>query len=619
MIQVESLSKSYGPQTLFDEVGFSINSGERIGLVGRNGHGKSTLFKILAGVEEADEGEIHYSSDYTIGYVTQHLSFSQETILDEASESLPLLDGSWKETYKAEAILHGLGFSTEEFGKSPQEFSGGYQVRLHLSKLLLSEPSLLLLDEPTNYLDILAMRWLENFLKTWPRELLLITHDRAFMDSVTTHTLGIHRGKVRKVEGSTTKFYDQLALEEEVQEKSRLNQEKQVKETEEFIKRFRAKASKAKAVQSRVKALEKMEVVEALHEIQDLDFRFRHEAFPGKRLLSTESIAFHYPEQEKNLLEDISLSILPQDRIAIIGKNGRGKSTFLKMLAGELRPLEGSITSSPNIVCGYFGQTNVDRLNAENTIETELIECSQEVTRTQARSIAGLMMFEGDAALKKIKVLSGGERARVLLGKLLLTPSNLLLLDEPSNHLDMQSTDSLLAAIKEFPGAVVFVSHSEMFLRELATRLVVFDRGRAEVFEGDYDDFLRRRGWSDEGEEADAEPQKQTASSGLSKKELRRMRAEVTQRKNTELGALKKKAKELELEITKLEEEIEQGTAALIEGSQEGFGDKEAKLSRSIHQAQERVDAAYGSLEQTLAELEEGEKRFEEELAQYSS
>jgi len=460
------------------------------------------------------------------------------------------------------------------------------------------------------------MRWLKNFLINWPKELLLITHDRAFMDAVCTHTLGIHRGKVRKVEGSTTKFYAQLALEEEVQEKSRQNQEKQLKETEEFIKRFRAKASKAKAVQSRVKALEKMDVVEALQDIQDLDFKFRHQPFPGKRMLTADRVAFHYPEQVKHLLEEISLTILPEDRIAIIGKNGRGKTTFLRLLASEIKPLEGSINASPNVVCGYFGQTNVDRLNAENTIETELIESSPEVSRTLARSIAGLMMFEGDAALKKIKVISGGERARVLLGKILLTPSNLLLLDEPSNHLDMQSTDSLLSAIKEFPGAVVFVSHSEMFLRELATRLIVFDGGKAELFEGDYEDFLRRRGWADEREEVGE--QSSSVSSGLSKKELRKKRAEIAQRKTAELGALKKRTKALEAEITKLETEIEEGTAALIEASQGGFGDAEAKLSRQLHQGRERVEGAYGELEQVLADLEEGEKKFDEELAQYS-
>ena len=612
MIQISKLSKSYGRQVLFDSAAFSINAGERIGLVGRNGHGKTTLFRILAGIEEPDDGEIHFPTDYKIGYLSQHLAFSAPSVLEEAAEVLPLRDGTWKETYRAEAVLHGLGFDSEAQQRPPSDFSGGFQVRLHLAKLLLSEPNLLLLDEPTNYLDILALRWLVDFLQAWPQEAMLITHDRAFMDSVCTHTVGIHRRAVRKIEGSTEKFYEQLALEEEVQEKSRLNQEKQIKDTEDFIRRFRAKASKAKAVQSRVKALERMDTVEKLDEIADLDFRFRYQEFHARRLLSASDLAFHYPEQDAFLLEGLSFTVKPSDRIAVVGRNGKGKSTLLRLVAGELSPVRGEFTVSPNLTLGYFGQTNVDRLDPGLTIEETLLEVSPTHNRTEARSIAGLMMFEGDAALKKVKVLSGGEKARVLLGKLLLTPSNMLLLDEPSNHLDMQSTDSLLEAMKEFPGAVLFVTHSEMFLRELATRLIVFDSGKAELFEGTYEEFLRRRGWSDERDQNE-EPKPETPT--LSKKELRKLRAEVNQRRSDILGPLRKQAEAAEEEIALLETAVEEGNKTLIEASKDGFGDAEAKLSRELGKQQVRLEELYAELEELLSAIEERQAEFDRELA----
>lgn len=607
MIQVSTLSKSFGLQEIFSEASFSINPGERIGLVGRNGHGKTTLFKIIAGLEEADDGKVHASKGYKIGYLSQHLVFNEKTALEEASLGLST-EESWNNSYLAESILSGLGFSEKELSSDPNSLSGGFQVRLNLAKLILSEPNLLLLDEPTNYLDIVSMRWLTTFLQNWRGELLLITHDHGFMDSVTTHTLGIHRKKIRKIEGNTSKFFSQLEQEEAIHEQSRINQEKKIQDTQKFIDSFRAKASKAKAVQSKVKALEKMQTLEKLDSIKNLDFSFNHLPLPGRRVLDANKVAFSYDKTLEPLFKELSFNVAPKDRIAIIGKNGKGKSTLLRVIAGELKPTQGEITRSNNLSLAYFGQTNVDRLTATNTVEDELVSVNPSLGLTPARSVAGHMMFEGDAALKKISVLSGGEKSRVLLGKLLLTPANLLILDEPTNHLDLYSSDSLLRAVKNFPGAIIIVTHSEMMLREVANRLIIFDRGKAELFEGGYDDFLRRVGWEEEQTEEKKE------SSGLSKKELRQLKAKLLQEKNEAVGEHQKRAKTLEKEISALEKEIEEKTEELIEITKDGFGDDGAKLSRELHSAKEKVEENYTELGELLEKIEAGEKEYQKRL-----
>lgn len=492
MLQINDLSLSFGGQELLDDISFNIHNGERIGLVGRNGSGKTTLFRLITGEVKPDEGRISLPKNYTIGYLKQHLRFSQPTVLEEAC--LGLQEEEKDQLWKAEKILTGLGFSEEELQKSPAEFSGGFQVRLNLAKVLLAEPHLLLLDEPTNYLDIVSIRWFTRFLQRWPNELMIITHDRDFMNSVSTHTMAIHRRKIKKIEGDTAKLFDQIAVEEEVYEKTRQKEEKRREETIEFINRFRALAARASLVQSRVKALEKMGKKEELIKIMDLGFRFNALEFPAKQLMKVHEISFGYTP-ERTLIKKLSLDIGKKDRICVVGKNGKGKSTLLRLLAGELAPKKGEITSHANCRIGYFGQTNIERLNPNLTIEQELAKLRPDLKYSAIRKTCGAMMFGGDLALKSISVLSGGEKSRVSLGKILLSPTNLLLLDEPTNHLDVESCDSLIAALDDFPGAVIIVTHSEMFLHHLAKRLIVFNEERAALFEGTYQDFLDRVGW----------------------------------------------------------------------------------------------------------------------------
>ncbi len=588
MLQISNLVKHYGNQTIFDGASLVLNQGDRLGLIGRNGSGKSTLFKLILDEEHPESGLISVPKGYRIGRLSQHLKFTESTILAETALGLPVEERDL--TYKAEIILSGLGFSEADFSRHPDEFSGGFQIRVNLAKLILSEPDLLLLDEPTNYLDILSARWLRTMLQSWKRELIIITHDRHFMDSVTTHTALIYRGTFRKILGPTQKLYDTISIDEEVYEKTRVNDEKKRKELEQFINRFRAKASKAALVQSRVKALEKMEVKDALTEEDSLEFAFRTVSFFGKTLLEAKDVTFGYKPNQL-LISKLTFSMGKKDRVGIIGKNGQGKSTLLRLLANDLVPLSGSVTYAQGTRLAYFGQTNVDRLDPKKTVEEEITSVDGTLHRTKVRGICGTMMFEGDAALKKINVLSGGEKARVLLGKILVTPSNLLLLDEPTNHLDMDSVEALTNALEDFDGGMILVTHDEGLLRSLCTRLVVFQGEKPFVFEGTYDDFLEKIGWEEEGEMTSSRTQKsETIRHG---KEALEGKAQKV--KDKKIAQLEKTMNGLEEKQRLLEGHLEEASSAQdIKRIEE--------LSVKLFDVIEQINATYASLESVYEE-----------------
>ena len=579
MIKINQLSKSYFARELFTDVSFQLNAGDRLGLVGRNGHGKSTLFKLILGQEEPDSGEITIPRNYRIGHLEQHLHFTQPTILEEAALGLP--EEESHSIYKAEAILFGLGFSHVDLEKTPREFSGGFQIRINLAKLLLSEPNLLLLDEPTNYLDITSVRWIARFLANFNSELILISHDRDFMDSVTTHTAVIHRQKVRKFEGGTDKAYAQIVLEDEIHEKTRANEDRKRAHAEAFINRFRAQASKAKMVQSRIKMLERLPKLEGLADIQSLDFEFRHAAFAAKTLLEARNISFGYTA-DNLLFRHINLTLNTPDRFGVIGNNGKGKSTLLNILSGGLKPLTGELKAHPDMKLGYFGQTNIQRLNPKLTIEQEIEQTNPALTRTQVRNICGTMMFGGDLALKKISVLSGGEKSRTLLGKILAHPSNLLLLDEPNNHLDMDSIDALIESLQNFPGALLIVTHNERILRALATKLIVFHRGRVDVFNTGYAEFLEKIGWEDEGQ----------GNGALTKLTSRN---NYNEKKEREKAERKEKARieKLEARIMKSENALKKYNAQLmIEANRNNLAQMN-DLSKKISEVKQEIEDLY--------------------------
>jgi len=616
MLQVTNIEKSYGKQMLFDGVGFTVNPRERVGLVGRNGHGKSTLFRMILGEEHQDAGTITVPSGYTIGHLSQHIHFTEETVLGEACLALPTNEDHIDETYKAEAILHGLGFTNDDFDRPPADLSGGYQVRLNLAKVLVSEPNLLLLDEPTNYLDIVSVRWLIQFLRAWRNEMIIITHDRDFMDSVTTHTMIIHRYKMRKVAGSTQKLYDQILMEEEIYEKTRQNDEKKRKEVEQFINRFRAQATKASAVQSRVKALARHEKLDKLDEIRSLDFKFRSAPFEAKWLMTVEDLSFSFSPDAPKLIDGLSFGVSKKDRIAVIGKNGKGKTTLLNLLAREMSPTSGDVKLHPNTKIAYFGQTNINRLRPEKTALQEVMDSHPDCGQGEGRAICGLMMFEGDNALKKVSVLSGGEKSRVLLGKLLVSPANLLMLDEPTNHLDMESIDSLIEAIEAFDGAVIIVTHSELILEALATKLIVYDNDTVSVFEGTYLDFLERVGWSDEGGVKVKKGKKQNGDQNANRRDTKKQRTAIISDRSRALSTLKKKITALEEEITKLEYDVQQDTQRLLEVTMKGEALNIKKLSQAIRENKARIDGRFAELQTITNEHDEKAKTFDQQLAE---
>lgn len=609
MIEFNNVSKYFGTRCLFDDVNFFINEKDKIGVVGLNGSGKSTLFKILAGVEGIDSGSIRVPKDYKIGYLTQHINLTKDTVLNEAISAIPKDEDGSDKTYLAKAMLSGLGFSDESFLLSPHKLSGGFQVRLELTKLLLTNPNLLLLDEPSNYLDIVSIRWLTKFLRSWKNELLLISHDRGFVNSIVNHTLGIHRKKILKIKGKIEDYERVISEREELHEKTRINQEAKIAHMQRFIDKLGAKATKAKAAQSRVKMIEKIEKLEELQKIKTLDFKFKEEPLEGKTAMSVSNLSFGYNNNSNNdniLINDLSFILKKNDRIGIIGKNGKGKTTLLRLLLGELTPLTGTVSTPPLAKISYFGQTNIERLDPKLTVEEEIWSVDPLMPRTNVRSICGLMMFQGDDALKKVSVLSGGEKSRVLLGKILVKPSNILLLDEPTNHLDMSSTDALLEATTKFNGAVLIVTHSENILRKLVNKLIIFQKDGIQVFEGSYDEFLEKIGWEDEVKEN--ETIKEVSQN--SKKEARKQRADELTKKNQILRPLRKEVEKLENEITQKEDKLKAIKDELLLLYTQEYTDKVKALESECAYLESQIEESFLKLEEANNKLEKTIKKL---------
>lgn len=570
MIQFDNISLSFAGNPLFEGVSFTLQKGERCSLVGRNGSGKSTIFRIITGSVEPDSGAVSIPRGYRIGYLEQHIQFTKDTLLEEAALGLPI--GEEEMLYKAEIILLGLGFSIEDFDRSPANFSGGYALRLHLAKVLISEPDCLLLDEPTNYLDIVSIRWLEKFLSDWQGEFILISHDRDFLDQVSTHTMGLHRNKMRKYQGGTIHYFEKILAEEEIHEKTRLKIEKKKAHAEAFVERFGAKATKAAQAQSRLKMLEKEPTLEKLNQLYSLDFSFNTAPFFGEKMLEANNLYFSYTKEP--LIQNVSFLFGKKERVAIIGKNGRGKSTLLRLINSELTPSSGHLFTSENCKIGYFGQTNIDRLKPTHTIEEEISLANPKLSFTQVKAISGLMMFSGDDSVKTMSKLSGGEKSRVLLGKILAKPCNLLLLDEPTHHLDIESIEALLDALEDFPGSIVIVTHSELILRRLhLTQIIVCNSKQQTTFLGNYDEFLEKIGW----EEEEKEEKKSTPKPQVQKPE--------------DLKILERKIQEVESKIKTLEKELSDNVKQLAENP------RSQEIPKTIASLQKKIDLLTQELE----------------------
>jgi len=614
VIQAFDLAKSYGDRVLFENINFTLSKGERVGLLGRNGAGKSTLFQMIMGKVLPDAGKIVAPKNYKIGHLNQHLVFTYPTVLDEVCSVLS--EEERHLTYQAEKILMGLGFSLEQMKRSPQSFSGGQQIRFQLAKLFLESPNLLLLDEPTNYLDFPSLIWLVDFLKRYDGEVLLITHDRSFMGQVVTHSMGISFGELKKVPGPPEQYF-RWRDEEEVRRSSlQQNQLKKIKHLENFVERFGAKASKATQAQSKLKALEKLKdqlpsELDGSFENKELRSIFQYSPLSSKQLMHCEDISFGHQFPEKTLIKNLGFYINRGDRIGIFGANGTGKSTLLKLLAGEYSPNLGTLHRHPELKIGYFGQTNVDRLHAESSVIDEVMQSNTNLSVQQIRSICGAVCFEGDDALKKVKVLSGGEKARVLLGKVMSSSCQLLILDEPTNHLDMESVDSLIESLKSFQGAIVFVTHSEFILKELANQLIVFSESGAPEFHlGSFDDYTRRL----KNAEKEAENIFKVKDQQTEYKEDKKIKnSKVDEYENLDFAkrqeikrerrGLEKKMNDLEERIIYLESLKEKTMGKLELASIEQKSTEIIELSKNLKQTDSEIEEAFFKLEEAEEKL----------------
>ncbi|MFT5661558.1 MAG: ATP-binding cassette subfamily F protein 3 [Sulfurimonas sp.] len=610
MIQLSNISKNYASQELFNNLNFKLNAGTRVGLVGRNGSGKSTLFKIILGEESADEGEVIIPKNYKIGTLKQHLTFSEATLREESA--LALTDEMKYDTYRVEKILFGLGFGQEDLDKDPLSFSGGYQIRINLAKLLVTEPNLLLLDEPTNYLDIVSLRWLKTFLRSFEGEVILITHDRNFMDAVSTHTMGLVRKRIEIIPGDTHKFYEQLSANDELHAKQKVAQDKKVKELEEFIARNKARASTASLAQSKVKQLEKMDRLEDLGFDNTLEFEFNYKDTPTKVLLDVKDLSFGYTPQSI-LFKNISFSLQKGEVLGIIGKNGKGKSTLLNTIAKELQQVSGEVVYHGTTSFAHFGQTNIAHLSANNSVMDEIYVGNAQLSEAQVRSICGGMMFSGESAKKKISLLSGGEKSRVMLGQIIARNVNLLFLDEPTNHLDMDSIEALTKAIQRFQGSVIIVTHSEELLRRVCDRLIIFAKNGAEYFDGRYDDFLDKVGWEEEDQE-----EKVKIIPKSNNKENKKIKAELVRERNKLTSPLKKKIEKLEVKIMKVEESLELHHKELIECSNSGDSATLIDLSKTVADEEAQVEKLFEEFEEFSMEFEEINESYEERIEELS-
>lgn len=562
MLKVENLNKSYGLQQLFTDVNFVINSHEKLALVGRNGHGKTTLFRLLMKLEKNEGGSIEVRDGYRIGYVEQADINTNKTILEYIMSFVP---EEWQHDFwRAEIILSGLGFNREIFEDKVDTLSGGWQVRLKLASAMISEPDLLLLDEPTNYLDITTIRWLKNYLQQWPRECLVISHDASFLDGFIDGVLGIYRHQVYKVMGKTKDYYKSIAQRDEMHEKERIKQINIRKQNEHFIRSFRAKARWAGMVQSRIKMLAKQESLQALEKVPDIKFSFPYQNTYARALLEVEDLAFGY--EKLNLFENISFKLQKGECLAIVGPNGAGKSTMMKVLVDRLQPREGKIHFPKTAIADYYAQGATQELDLNKNVLETLFDYG--LNNEQGRQLAAQLLFTERDLDKKVRVLSGGEKNRLRLGKLLASNNNILFLDEPTNHFDLESSQALLKALKDFAGCIVIITHNELFLRQLADRLLVFGPNDVKLHECSYDFFLEHYGWPEE-------IVKQTSKD----KDKQKARQEFKEQRQ-EKQYLQKQVNKIEDKIIKLEAKDKELLVKLEKASNSQNWKKVEKLGR---------------------------------------
>lgn len=653
MVGVNNVSLHFADRVLFDNINFIINKQDRIGLVGKNGAGKSTLLKSLAGVQEFDKGTISYPNDLSIGYLPQDMDFeSGRTVweeteqsfdqtltiqkkLDQVNQQLLERDDYESESYmnlldqvaelneklnligadsmeaQIEQILLGLGFSRTDFERQTDEFSGGWRMRIELAKILLQNSDLLLLDEPTNHLDIESIQWLEDFLKNYPGAVVLISHDRAFLDHLTKRTVEIALGKIHDYQAPYSKYLNLRKERREQQMAAYENQQKQIKQTEDFIERFRAKASKAIQVQSRVKQLEKLDRIE----IEEEDTTAMHFSFPpaphsGKVTLKAEDVSKYY--DDKKVFEKVSLLIERGEKVALVGKNGEGKSTFSRLIVGE-NVTSGIVEKGYQVSVGYYAQNQAETLDPNKTVFETIDEAARGEVRKKIRTLLGSFLFSGEDVDKKVKVLSGGERARLALCKLLLEPVNLLLLDEPTNHLDIRSKDILKDALLRYDGTLLLISHDRDFLQGITDKIYEFTNGEVKEHLGQIDDFLRKKSADDvksweatnDKKEEKSNKIKSKNTSNLSYEERKEIKKKHKKLKNT-VSKWEREVADLESKLARYNELLKDSEAYQKEENQSLIKEWD-QVNRSLNQAMQNWETAmeeYEALDEQIKQID---------------
>ena len=643
MISANNISVYFGGQELFDKVSFMVNKGDRIGLVGKNGAGKSTLLRILSGEQSPNEGSISTPNDSTLGYLRQDLDFEEGrtvqqeaelafkeikeleekinainlemsertdyetegymqliTDVNELNERYVLLGGYTIQSEMSQVLL-GLGFQLDDFSRQTNEFSGGWRMRLELAKILLSKPDVLLLDEPTNHLDIESIVWLESWLKNYSGAVVLVSHDRAFLDAVTNRTIDLILGKANDYKASYSKYIELRKDRQEKQIQSKKNQDKEVKQTKMLIDKFRYKKSKAAFAQSLIKKLDKMEMVEVEQdETANIHFKFPPAPHSGKVTLKVNEVSKSYDELE--VLKGIDLLLERGEKIAFVGKNGEGKTTLAKIIVGSIL-FEGQVEYGHQVKVGYYAQNQSELLDENKTILQVVEDAADEHSRPRVRDMLGSFLFSGDAAQKKIKVLSGGERARVALCKLLLEPVNLLIMDEPTNHLDMVSKDILKNALNNYDGTLIIVSHDRDFLQGLSEKVYEFKDQGIKEYLGDINEFLNAKKVMDfkqfelENKQKSSSPKSKDSDNKISYQERKQLDKGIKKTSN-KVGNLERSVEALEKELKALDAELSQPDRYKELSSQSGFFE-------SYQEKQQQLAQYMSDWEQNLERLEE--------------
>jgi ATP-binding cassette subfamily F protein 3 len=563
MLTISGMTKAFGARVLFEDAALQVSRGDRIGLVGPNGAGKSTLFSLILSHDTPDAGEVRIERNATVGHLPQETApVGEETVLELAT-AIPAEAAEFlgqQLAPKAKNVLHGLAFRERDFNRPLKAMSGGWVMRAYLARLLVQEPDLLLLDEPTNHLDLEALQWFQEYLKTYPGAIVLISHDREFLNQLVGCIVDIRQSRLLRYRGNYDEYLVQRAAQAEQHLAASKNQQRDIQRLQEFADRFRAKASKASQAQAKLKQIERMDKIEApVNETRTIKFRFPQPARSGQRVITLKDI--HHAYGETVVYRGLSFEAERGQRIVLVGPNGAGKSTLLKLLAGVLPVQSGQRALGLNARVGYYAQYRVEMLQAGRTVLEEALDTPQRLSEEFARTVLGSFLFRGDDVFKPVGVLSGGEKSRLALVKLLLDPPNLLLMDEPTTHLDMASIDALIHALEPYEGTLIFISHDVYFIRKLARHVLQVNNGLLTHYHGDYQYYLDK---SAAVAAPAVVPVAATTDSPRAKaREQKRSEAEARQARSRERQSLQHAVRELEKEIARLEQLQQEFTAEL--------------------------------------------------------